>query len=507
MNKKLKIALFNWAPIHGNFNQGGGVTIYLKNIAHAFSQKGHSVSILSSGFFYDLSTSNIYFRCHSENNLKYVDIVNSRVLAPAFFMFHNLKLCVQDYDTTHMIRRFLREHGPFDVFHIQNVEGIPWNVMALRKEFPNTKFILSNHNYHAVCQQVNLWYNESEVCNDYYDGISCYSCRTHEPQLLLFLADRDIITRTGKKTQKADLPKIEKTLLTLQETGGVTLTPYKLNDKTFDKESIDLFGKNKFIIRRKIAADLINENCDVVICVSQEVQDILSNYGIKKEKMVVNYIGTRLFSGKIKTKPRLTPEKLHLCFMGYARTDKGFHFLVDAFENMPNDLLGKISFTFAGIIDDVSAMQRIKNCQKKLADLKIIDSYTHDQVPLILSNIDVGLVPPLWYDALPQVAIEFICNGVPILVSDRGGQKEIINHNDFVFSAGNTTDFWNKVRKILHSKEIIEDFWHSGVTVFNIDQHINTLINLYTQTTRPTSYPNQSSSPSRVNIPFSNAHA
>lgn len=477
----MRIALFNWAPIHGNFDEGGGVSIYLKNIAHALSERGHDVTVLSSGFFYDLTNKDIFLRSHTEKNskIKYIDIINSRVIGPSHVMFHNIELCMHERATKNAVRTFLLNCGPFDILHIQNIEGIPFSTLELRSEFPNTKFILSNHNYHTICQQVNLWYDEASCCSSYYDGIACYSCVTNQIQFPHFFAIRAITTHFNRKLTKDDQQSLIKFITDYKDFDLTWFSDFKIYDKSFDKKSIDLYGKNKFLYRREKAVQLINNHIDHILSVSKCVEDIITNYGVDPKKSIVSYIGTKHFSGKFERKKRSSPEKLNLCFMGYARRDKGFYFLLDAFSNMPSDLHGKLSLTFAGKIENEFDINRLRSLEKYLSSITIISQYTHADIPLILSNIDIGVVPPLWYDALPQVAIELVCNGVPILVSDKGGQKEIINHDDFVFSGGDIQSFWDKIRKILFNPDSIDEFWDSGVRVYSMEQHIDNILSIY----------------------------
>ncbi|MFS3135113.1 glycosyltransferase family 4 protein [Gluconacetobacter sacchari] len=496
----MKIALFNWAPIHGNFDEGGGAGIYLKNIAHALSERGHDVTVLSSGFFYDLTNKNIFLRRHIEknSNIRYIDIINSRVIAPAYAMFHNIELCMHEESTKNAVRTFLLDCGPFDILHIQNIEGIPFSTLELRSEFPNTKFILSNHNYHAICQQVNLWYNEESSCGDYYDGIACYSCMTNQIQFPHFFAIRALTTRFNRKLVPDDQQSIINFIMSYKELDLTWFNDFRIYDKSFDKRSIDLYGKNKFFYRRHKAVQLINDHIDHILSVSECVEDIVVKYGMDPRKSIVSYIGTRHFSGTFERKKRFDPEKLNICFMGYARKDKGFYFLLDAFSNMPTDLHGKLSLTFAGKIENEIDLNRLRSLERYLSGITIVKQYTHADIPLILSTIDIGVVPPLWYDALPQVAIEFVCNGVPILVSDKGGQKEIINHDDFVFTGGDIQSFWNRIRKILFNPNSIDEFWDAGVRVYSMEGHIDNLLSIYhvaPPARLPTVLPSTSQSP------------
>ena len=58
----------------------------------------------------------------------------------------------------------------------------------------------------------------------------------------------------------------------------------------------------------------------------------------------------------------------------------------------------------------------------------------------MLADVDLGVVPHLWEDCYPQVTVEFVCNGVPVIVSNLGGAKEVSSQPDFEFDVGTTPD-------------------------------------------------------------------
>lgn len=68
-------------------------------------------------------------------------------MAPDFENHMNPGRYVKDLDTVNIFAKFIKEFGPFDVIHFNNMEGISINVLKLKKIFPNTKFIVSIHNY------------------------------------------------------------------------------------------------------------------------------------------------------------------------------------------------------------------------------------------------------------------------------------------------------------------------------------------------------------------------
>src|SRR5262249_23128484 len=63
--------------------------------------------------------------------------------------------------------------------------------------------------------------------------------------------------------------------------------------------------------------------------------------------------------------------------------------------------------------------------------------------------IDLGIVPVLWEDNLPQVAIEFVGSGLPVLSSDLGGAQELLDCPRLTFRAGSFKDFFAKLQGVV----------------------------------------------------------
>lgn len=483
-DKKLKIAFYNWASLHSSFNEGGGVSVYLKNISESLAEMGHEISILSSGFIYDITSRNVFVRKVKNKNsfgISYYDVVNSRVLASSYLMFPRIKAVLDEAETCAAVEKFLLKNGPFDVFHIQNVEGIPFSVLSLREKFKNTRFILSNHNYHAICQQVNLWKQDKLRCVDFDNGAACYSCNNFQPNYDNVLASRVACSILGKyptgwvkKISYAAALMAVKARRKWRQDFNMP-TAYQIDGE-------NLPPATKFVQRREQAVELINKHCDVVISVSQAVEEILLSAGVDQKISKVNYIGTRHFKDEIKGRVWDGASPLRLGFLGYTRPDKGFQFLVDALESLPDELNGRLELLFAGKITDVGAMDRLKALSNKLSKLTIIDGYTQKDIEGIMSKVDLGIVPPLWDDALPQVAIEFICHGVPILVSDTGGQKEIAVDENFIFTSGDDEIFLEKLEKIVKNPSLTSKFWKSERPIKNMKTHVGELVSIYSQT-------------------------
>ena len=97
----------------------------------------------------------------------------------------------------------------------------------------------------------------------------------------------------------------------------------------------------------------------------------------------------------------------------------------------------------------------------------------------MLVDVDLGVVPHLWEDCYPQVAVEFVCNGVPIIISNLGGAKEISSNPDFEFNAGSHTDLIKLIEKFANDKQNILSFWNKEPAIYSMDAHVDELLEHY----------------------------
>jgi glycosyltransferase involved in cell wall biosynthesis len=116
---------------------------------------------------------------------------------------------------------------------------------------------------------------------------------------------------------------------------------------------------------------------------------------------------------------------------------------------------------------------------KKFRAVDFYDGYTHENLEEILQGVHLGLVPVLWEDNLPQVAIEFKSLGIPVLASEYGGASELSKSTHFSFSAAKKGDFKNKLREIMDQPGLINDYWENGMPLKTIQEHVDELLELY----------------------------
>ncbi|WP_299421906.1 glycosyltransferase [uncultured Shimia sp.] len=491
----MKILYYNWVDYLDAESRGGGVSIYQRNVMAELGQKKDvEVSFLSAGLAYDLPAREVRWEPlrhgKNRNQPRHYEIINSGVLAPAHHCFGDLAQ-VDHSATQAAFFDFVEKTGPYDVIHFNNIEGLPVSALALKRKWPHTKVIFSLHNYYPFCPQVNFWYQEKETCKDFANGRKCAECVTgghdaHHIKLANGLSFR--LKKAGLEPGSRGFDfsfvwvmRLGRRAVGLQKRLRQLLKPKSATPPARTKDSAPI--AEKFVLRRAEMVKTINQNCDLVLCVSEAVRNIAVQYGLDQEICITSYIGTQQAAAFERTPPRAQLLRgdgtFTLGFLGYMRRDKGFMFLLDALEALPDELAKRVRFTAAARQGDEETMARLDKLGNRLAELTHVDGYSHDDLEALLAGIDVGVVPVLWHDNLPQVAIELHSRHIPLLTADMGGAQELANCPEMVFPAGDVQAFCARISTILKGEIDMDAYWRSARAPTTMDTHIHELMTHY----------------------------
>jgi glycosyltransferase involved in cell wall biosynthesis len=494
----MRVLLYNF--VQPEEPGAGGVGVYLNNLAKSLVCS-HDVVLLSSGDRYS-PTSRAPYVDFSRDVYHRAVIVNSPVIAPAAYSFSDPDTYRTNTDIDFVPGLLAERYGQIDVFHFQNIEGLTRSFFeVLRRIFPAAQIIYSVHNYHPICPRVSLWYQDRVVCEDYRDGAACTMCLAPIFDLNYTRSRRRItwlekayprataalapVLELAKRTRRTFLKRRAKAEMAetsdLQCSGSVSTNapseaplaipsrvPPAASYAAFRQENIALF-ENVF---------------DQVLAVSKRTGKVIIDRGVPASKVAVSYIGTAHKSNYM-TSTKITDigSGLHLGYIGYMGTDKGFNFLLDCLDQIPVDVASAMTVTIAAKNTFPDRHRRMVDIGSRYKALRYFDGYTHDNLDYVLSGVNLGLIPVLWEDNLPQTAIELVSRGIPILTSNHGGAQEIADNANFIFEAGNHAVMVDRLCQISERKLTLGAFWKSEMHVFSMDEHIEELMGYYRPTT------------------------
>ena len=453
----MKILFYNWDRIDGH--AGGGVTVYQYNLVkYLLSKDNDEIYVLNSGYTYNISGKLEIKRIPNSisEKINTFEILNSPVLAPVQQSILNVRYYLEDFSLYSLLKDFINSVGGFDVIHFNNIEGLSINVLKLKEDFPHTKFIYSLHNYFPICTMVSLW-NVTKNCNcranDYKECAQCHRYMSYSA-----------------------VSCMRKVFGYFRGAGRIS----KLFGRVLpDNDDALLYQKFE-----KLNIQYINKYIDNMLAVSNRVKEIFAAKGFDDKKISVSYIGTAVANEQRREScADIFSNPFKIIYMGYMTPPKGFYFFIEALQKMSENMASNIEVTIVAKHfkffhrREINALNKLKD---KFKNVVLINGYKHDEQKQLLSDKHLGIVPVLWEDNLPQVAMEQIAYGVPILCSDLGGASELSSHNpDFTFNAGDIEDFLIKLSNILDNRELLKDFWKTVKPLTTMEEHVKFLRTVY----------------------------
>ena len=489
----MKILYYNWVQFDDPEKRGGGVSVYLKNLIGQLVKQDIDVYFLSSGLPYNFFKHDVYVRRTKNglgNNCKTFEIINSRVMSPGHLSFHTIDDAIENKEMEMVFNEFLKENGPFDIIHFHNLEGIPLSFLKLSQKISSTKIFFTLHNYFAFCPQVNLWWQEKQNCRNYSDGARCINCLTYEPpyaaavkahQLAFMLKSLGFGFETWifnfAFNNVNRLKQIYRWFYSVMHPQSNVKNLLGHNKKIIIK---DLKSAKVYAERREYYVSVLNKYCHKIIAVSKRTAALAKGFNIHGSKLSVLYIGTEQAEQiKLRREPPGNGEVISFLYMGYMRKDKGFYFLLEVLESLSRKSTSKMRVVIAAPITDDNVRQRLNGIAYKYHEIIVYDGYTHSNLSEIFDGIHVGIVPVLWEDNLPQVAIEMVSNGIPLITSDLGGAAELSKCDKFVFKAGSKGQLEQVINGIIEDPSSLKSYWDETLTLRTMSMHIDELFKLY----------------------------
>lgn len=471
---KKKVLIYNWIPFDETEGKGGGVTVYTRNLIEVLAkQQEWEIFFLSSGRAYDRKRKGAFVERTANilgKQCRSYQVVNSPVLSSAHLSFAYPEDMLEDRVLKEVFRSFFRKHGGFDVIHFQNLEGLSLSVLELKEEFPETKFIYSLHNYYPFCPQVMLWKNDRENCEEPRCGACCITCMPKDVHKVKVIYNQQV---SYERMKNGDIPKYYREFQAWME------RTYRMYDKYRDGRQMPAEKKRlaqMFQTFRERNVWYLNQYMDRILAVSGRVREIAIRCGLDAGKISVNYIGTEAASRQKECQMYPYNGKVFwICYLGYMRRNKGFYFLLDALEHMPLKLAEKVGVKLAVPVPDEKIKARIEHLKGRFAQVVHYPGYTHEQLGGILEHVQMGIVPSLWEDNLPQVAIEMKAQGVPVLTSHLGGAKELTLSKEFVFQAGEREELIRKIENFVKTPERLEEYWDHAPRLKTMAEHVEEL--------------------------------
>ena len=208
---------------------------------------------------------------------------------------------------------------------------------------------------------------------------------------------------------------------------------------------------------------------DVFISPSHTLRDFFITQGVDDKK--IKYLKYGFNTQKIQYNKKVftSNSKINFGFMGRVIPTKGVQVLVDTFKRLPNEKLS----IYGGIGVQKRFLETENICFK--------GSYDNNTINQVLEDIDVLIVPSIWYENAPLVIQEAFLAGIPVITSNIGGMSELVEDgvSGFTFEVGNSQDLEKIIRKISDNPTLLNELKNVRNSVVDIEDDVKEIINIY----------------------------
>lgn len=301
------------------------------------------------------------------------------------------------------------------------------------------------------CLQVNLMQANKTPCDGVVELRKCSECLIH--------------AKTGNRMLQrliaSSSAAVNKFNVSLKETNKVT-------------RSLNVFRNVENLIN---VFKRINKSADGIITISQWYFDVLKNGGyfdpgkLKLIPTAVNY-------GSADKKEKKAKENLSIAFAGRQSYEKGIHLLLEAVRKLP---VNSLELHLFGKETEPAISGEIELLQKDGYRVFQYFETEHNQMMNKIAEIDLLCMPSVSIEMSPMAVNEALALNVPVIGTDRGGIKDLIEHgkNGLLFKYNDASDLFSKLKEVLENKQLLGKLKSNCRSKITNNEFVSMHLNVY----------------------------
>lgn len=435
--------------------KSGGLTRYATDLMVAEKKSGLNVSLLYPGDFTFWKSRKPYIS--QEKDYCGVKIYELKNPAPVPLLY-GVKKPADIFKSSAIEEKYLSAFFEIvkpDIFHVHTLMGLPASLIDFLKR-KGVKLLYSAHDYYGLCLRTNFVGPNNKLCERSTPEV-CALCNRNAPGSVFlklrnskYLLRYKSILRNKVRLVDSDNEQSEQAKAisskVINEYGHL-LNYYR-----------ELFGKFDFFhFNSRVTEGVYKEYLQIK---RSEVISI-SHSGISDNRSLKKF----------------NKENIRLSFIGNITAYKGFPVLKKVLVNLYQNGTKNWELSVWG-----NGIGRDPDCSQ----IKYCGQFSESDLRTIFNGIDLLIVPSVWRETFSLVALEAISYGVPVLVTETVGAKDIIRKysTDFVIPNGEGSLFASLKKLLNPEDDSLSDFNRAIVNSdfhYDLNTHLNQIIQLYNQ--------------------------
>lgn len=423
-----------------------GTENYTLGLAQAFLARGHQVQVLCAA---DWHSGEAYWNGITAD--QYLGVPVLRIHLNWTKAANPNRVLFESAEVEHWLDQYLLSHRP-DLIHVTSTYSLGVGLLRSARR-ANIPLVLTLMDFWFLCPRTSLLRSDDQLCDGRTTPQECQEC---------MLTSSHFYRRT-----RAMLPAELQTVIW----SGIAHVPLLARRRGARGLALNM-ARRKLEMRKEL------ELPNLILAHSTIVPRMLAQAGLS-QRVVQLSNGLDLdwaahFPGKNGS------PLVRFGYIGQVTKIKGVHLLVQAFQQLATK--GRARLDIWGDLDREPIYgQEIHDLVANHPAIALHGPFTRAQLAQVLAEIDVLVVPSLWYENAPLVIAEAFATQTPVIATNLGGMAEAISHgsNGLLFARGDVVDLRNQLLRILEEPDLLAKL-RSGIgAVKPIDQEILQLETIY----------------------------
>ena len=414
---KLLFVVHQFLPLHIT-----GTEQYVRSLALGLKERGHDVSVVA--FEPRLNVDNPGQTVTERDDD--VDGIPVRRIGIHLEVLPNRELA--DYQNplaVRLLRRYL-DANEFDLVHVFHLRYIGIGVFD-ELAAVGLPTVVNLMDFWFLCPSFILLRSDGELCEGPpEDGMGCIACVAGDL--------KSELDQNGLSTE-------------LHAHSLMSLTPPDLRSTPMRRAS-SLVGRKPRLLEAL-------QRAGAVVAPSKFLRGMFEKNGFPAGVLrhVPYGVDSGRFGGRRKVWGAGLAEQVQFGFVGSIVEHKGLHVLIDAIRKVEGD--NWHLHVHGSQETHVEYSKQIEEAADGDPRITFHGRFEPSELGSVLENLDVVVVPSLWYENTPFSVLEAQMIGLPVLASRLGGISESIVHgrNGFLFKAGSQRALTAAIQKILQNPQ------------------------------------------------------
>ena len=444
----------------------GGLTKYSVDIMLSQVENGDEVYLLYPGHF----TLDKKLRVIENKSFKGVRVFE--ILNPLFIPLMGGISSPKEYLKNIDINIYLDFLRMVDaqIIHIHTLMGFSKEMITAAYEL-NIKTVFTSHDYFGICPKVNLIDLQGEICSNYDNGKKCVLCNANGYSNSLMTFMQSMIYRKLKnsyiikklRTCKKEI--IRKKYNDLDDTKQIDVNT-SINIKTLS---------NQYVKLRKYYIDILN-NIDCIHYNSSLAKKVYEKYIDNTNSRVLNISHLDIKDNRVQ-KNSNPKDPLKITYIGPIEKYKGVFFLLDVLKKLLKNNINNWDLNLYGGTEYI-------NLEKLQDKVTVNGTYDYSKLGYIFKNTDVLVVPSIWYETFGYIALEAFSYGVPVIMTQFVGFKDMItNEVTGIVIKADQDELYRRLQSIIKNRTLLSRIngnINKLPSIYTMEKHTLGVMDLYT---------------------------